>query len=208
MRRLLGIGGSTAEISPESGEPLAEIDRVLLAAPCDQTNRQFVAGWLGWRGKGLLPRRDEIDLDDMKTLRGGMMMFELGGPEEIRVATAGSRMCAHTGCDVTGKRFSEISPLDGWPMRRWRMLEAARRPCGTIVIAHDLQTEGDGVRFEVVTLPLDPEAPGAARWLVSHIAVLGGIYEPPSKHRTAAVPPTESFRFLDLGAGVPEKPDL
>ncbi len=206
LRSLLGIDGSSADILRDGAEPLAEIDRALLAAPRDQTNRQFVAAWLAWRGEGrLLPQHGEIDFEPIKALRGGMMLFELGGPQEIRVAMAGRRICAHSGCDIAGRSFAEISPREGWPMRRWRMLEAATRPCGAVIIAHDRQTEGDGVSFEGVTLPLDPDALGAPRLLLTHIAVAGGVYEPPAKERTSPLPPTESFRFLDLGAGVTEK---
>ena len=209
LRSLLGMGGPSAAISRDGAAgdaALCERDRALVAAPSDQTSRRFVTAWLAWRGAGrLLPRRGEIDLDATQGLRGGMMLFELGGSDEIRVVEAGRRICTHTGTEVVGKSFAEIDSREEWPMRRWRMLEAAARPCGNLVIVRDRQTEGDGVHFEVVTLPLDADAPGAQRLLLSHIAVLGAVYEPPAKERTAAIPPAVSFRFLDLGAGVPER---
>jgi hypothetical protein len=187
-------------------EPLADFDQGLLAAPRDQMSRRFVAAWLGWRGTGrLLPRRGDVELGDIKVLLGRVLLFELVGPAEILVKVAGSQLRDHAAFEATGKNFAELTPPEQWPLRQWRMEQMAARPCGGIMITRGDGASGFGGTFETVTLPLAPDAPGKPRLLMSNVAVVGGIYEPPAKDRPHIVPLADEFRFLDLGAGVPDK---
>ncbi len=190
----------------ERTEPLAEIDKVLLAAPHDQMSRRFVAAWLGWRGIGRrLPKRADVELGDIKELLGRVMLFELVGPGNILVKVAGSQLRDHAAFEATGKNFADLTPPGQWPLRQWRMQEMAARPCGGVMITRGQGAAGFGGTFETVTLPLEPDAPGKPRLLISNVAVIGAVYEPPAKDRPHVVPLVDEFRFLDLGAGVPEK---
>ena len=40
---------------------------------------------------------------------------------------------------------------------------------------------------------------------IGNVAVLGAIYEPPAEDRPQMVYMPDEFRFLDLGAGIPER---
>ncbi|HZB93679.1 MAG TPA: PAS domain-containing protein [Stellaceae bacterium] len=188
-------------------EPAGTIDEALLAAPHDQTNRRFIAAWLGWRGATRrLPRRSMVELADIKELLGRVMLFELLGPDEIRVKVAGSQLRDHADFEATGRNLADLTPPEEWPIRRWRMNEAARLPCGAHMVNIDTQTRsGEGAAFETLTLPIEPDEPGKPPLLMSNIAVLGGVYDPPAEGRPQVfhIPEQFRFRFLDLGAGIP-----
>ena len=183
------------------------LDQALLAAPRDQTNRHFIAAWLGWRRPGqLLPKRSALKLDDIKQLLGRVVLFELVSADEIRVKVAGSQLRDHVNFEATGRSFAELTPPAQWPLRRFRLNEMAARPCGGWMINRETETHsGETVSFETVTLPLEPEGPGKPRLLISNVAVLGAIFEPPATDRPSLVYLPAEFRFLDLGAGIPAR---
>ncbi|HUC69483.1 MAG TPA: PAS domain-containing protein [Stellaceae bacterium] len=183
------------------------LDQALLAAPHDQTNRHFIAAWLGWRRPGqLLPKRSALKLEDIKPLLGRVVLFELVSPDDIRVKVAGSQLRDHINFEATGCSFAELTPPGQWPLRRFRFNEMAARPCGAWMINRETETHsGETVSFETVTLPIDPEGPGKPRLLISNVAVLGAIYEPPAKDRPPLIYLAAEFRFLDLGAGIPAR---
>jgi hypothetical protein len=177
------------------------LTQALLAVPRDQTNRQFIAAWLAWRGPGrLLPRRSAVELADIKQLLGRVVLLEIIGDDDIRIKVAGSQLREHANFEATGKNFADLTPPDEWPVRRWHLTQMARRPCGGALISRD-----GGVTFEGVTLPLEPEDPGKPRLLMSNVAVLGGIYERAAKDRPQIIRLADEFRFLDLGAGIPDR---
>jgi hypothetical protein len=182
----------------------SDIERALLAAPQDQTNRHFVAAWLRWRRPGrLMPKRSTVELEDIKHLLGRVVLFEMVSPDDIRIKVAGSQLRAHVNFEATGRNFADITSPEHWPVRRWRFNEMATRPCGGTMINRDTQTRtGDAVTFETVTLPVDPEGEGKPRLLIGNVAVIGGVYEPPAEDRPRVVRPAEEFRFLDIGAGI------
>lgn len=152
-----------------------------------------------------MPQRAGIDIADIKALLGRVILFELTGPDDIRVKVAGSQLRDHIDFEATGRSFAELTPPEQWPLRRYRMMAMALRPCGGVMITHDRQTRGDGMTLETVTLPLAPDAPAKPPLLISNVTVIGGVLEPPIEKRPQIVPLVDEFRFVDLGAGVPER---
>jgi hypothetical protein len=189
---------------PESASPL---DQALLAAPHDQVNRHFIAAWLAWRRPGrLMPSRSAVELADIKGLLGRVILFELISGDEILVKVAGSQLREHGNFEATGRNLRDLTPGEQWPVRRWRMNAAATLPCGAWMVSTDTRTSsGEQVAFETVTLPIKPDVPEKPRLLISNVAVVGGIYEPPAKDRPQLTWLPEEFRFLDLGAGIPDR---
>jgi hypothetical protein len=91
-------------------------------------------------------------------------------------------------------------------VRCWRMTTAAALPCGARMVNLDSRTlSGQAVTFETVTLPIEPDEAEKPRLLMSNVAILSGTYEPPAKDRPQLARLPEEFRFLDLGAGVPNR---
>jgi hypothetical protein len=128
-------------------EKTNHLDQALLVAPHDQTNRHFIAAWLGWRRSGqLLPKRSALKLDDIKPLLGRVVL----------VKVAGSQLRDHINFEATGRSFAELTPPAQWPLRRYRLNEMAARPCGAWMINRETETHsGETVSFE--------DAPARAR---------------------------------------------
>ena len=182
-------------------------DQALLAAPRDQTNRHFVAAWLGWRRPGrLMPKRPAIELQDIKELLGRVILFELVSEDEVRIKVAGSQLRDHVNFEATGRNFADLTPPAQWPVRRWRLNEMAARPCGGVMINRETETHsGECVPFETMTLPVEPQGPGKPRLLSAtwRCSAPSTSRRPRTDRRWSTRP--DEFRFLDLGAGIPER---
>jgi len=153
-----------------------------------------------------MPKRPAIELQDIKELLGRVILFELVSEDEVRIKVAGSQLRDHVNFEATGRNFADLTPPAQWPVRRWRLNEMAARPCGGVMINRETETHsGESVTFETMTLPVEPQGPGKPRLLISNVAVLGAIYEPPAEDRPQMVYMPDEFRFLDLGAGIPER---
>jgi hypothetical protein len=61
------------------------------------------------------------------------------------------------------------------------------------------------VDLHAMTLPIEPDEPEKPRLLMSKVAVLGGVYDAPAEGRSRVAQLPDEFRFLDLGAGIPER---
>ena len=183
------------------------LDQALLTAPHDQANQRFIAAWLGWRGpEGLMPKRSAVELGDIKGLLGRIILFEIISEDDIRIKVAGSQLRDHINFEATGRNFAAITPPAQWPVRRWRLKKMGTSPCGGLMINRETETQsGDAVRFETVTLPVEPNGAGKPRLLISNVAVLGAVHDPPASDRPQMVYMPDEFRFLDLGAGIPER---
>jgi hypothetical protein len=203
----MGAARDPGTIEMEPSEAADDIDQALRAAPHDQANRDFIVAWQGWRGPGrLLPKHSAVELGDIKHLLGRVILLELVSENHVLVKVAGSQLRDHAGFEATGKNLRDLTPSEQWPVRRWRMNAAATRPCGAWMVNIDTRTRsGDGVYFETLTLPIEPDQPDKPRLLMSNVAFLGGIYAPRVEDgpRLAWLP--DGFCFLDLGAGVPDR---
>jgi hypothetical protein len=194
-------------IEMETPEPAGDIDQVLRAAPHDQANRDFIMAWQGWRGPGrLMPKRSAVELGDIKPLLGRVILLELVSEDQVLVKVAGSQLREHAGFEATGRNLRDLTPSEQWPVRLWRMNAAATHPCGAWMVNIDTRTRsGDGVYFETVTLPIEPDGPEKPRLLLSNVAFLGGIYEKRAENGPQLAWLPEGFCFLDLGAGIPDR---
>ena len=190
----------------DTSEAPHHIDQAMLDAAQDETNRRFIAAWQSWRGSQcLLPKRSAVELGDVKQLLGRVILFELISDDEILVKVAGSQLRDHGNFEATGRNLRDLTPAEQWPVRRWRMA-AAGLPCGARMVNITSRTlSGAGIAFETVTLPIEPDEPEKPRLLMSNVAVLGGAYDPPAKDRPPLAWLPDEFRFLDLGAGIPNR---
>ena len=192
-----------------SGGSQHAIDDALRHVPRDPVNCRFIEAWLGWRGeRRLVPRRAEIDIADIKTLLGRVILFELLGPDDIRVKVAGSQLRDHADFEATGRNLAELTLPEQWPLRRYRLMTMAQRPCGGVTILHGRPgSRNEGTTFETVALPLAPDHSAKPPLLISNVAVIAGSGSPVGELKPQ--PPIlllpEDFRFVDLGAGVPER---
>jgi hypothetical protein len=191
----------------DGSEQVSHLDQAMLDAARDETNRRFIAAWQSWRDPGrLLPKRSAVELGDIRHLLGRVILFELISDGEILVKVAGSQLRDHGNFEATGRNLRDLTPPEQWPVRCWRMTTAAALPCGARMVNLDSRTlSGQAVTFETVTLPIEPDEAEKPRLLMSNVAVLGGIHEPPAKDRPQLAWLPDEFRFLDLGGGVPNR---
>jgi hypothetical protein len=184
----------------------AEIDQRLRAAVVEADNLRIIDAWLDWRGPGrLMPNRGALKLAALGELGDSVMLFAVEGPDRIRLELAGARLRSIAGFDATGRTIAELTPPGQLPLRAYRMRMMASRPCAGAMITLDRQTAGHGIVFEIVTLPIEADAPGQPRRLISKVTPIGGAYEPPAPGRPALMPMVDKFAFLDLGAGTPQR---
>lgn len=189
-----------------SGSTLSLSDQRLRAALRDRASRRFVEAWLGWRGWGrLMPTRSAMEIADIRDLLGLVALFEVHGPDRIMIKVAGTQLRDIANVEATGRNFAELTPPEVWPIRRYRMTEIAARPCAGVAITRDRRTLGDGVTFEIVTLPVDADAPGGARLLINCVTPIEGGFQPPAPDRRPVMLLSERFAFIDIGAGTPER---
>jgi hypothetical protein len=189
---------------PEAQTSASYPDDRLRAAVREEANRKFVDAWLAWRGSGrLMPRLGAMEIADIKELLGSVMLFEMTGPDEIRIKVAGTRLRDHASFEPTGRSYIELTPPGLWPTRRYRMHSMAAWPCAGAMTTLDRQTVGGGMQVETVTLPIDADQPGAPRLLISCLAAVGGDYRPPLPGRPPLIALADHFAFIDIGAGTP-----
>lgn len=187
--------------------PIASLaDERLRGAVRDRASRRFIEAWLAWRGPGrLMPTRSALEIADIRELLGQVALFEVLGPDKIMIKVAGTRLRDITNVEATGRNFAELTPPEVWPVRRYRMMQVASRPCAGVAITRDRRTLGDGVTFEIVSLPIDADQPGGARLLIHCVTSIEGGFQPPTPDRQPVMLLPDRFEFLDIGAGTPER---
>jgi hypothetical protein len=72
------------------------------------------------------------------------------------------------------------------------------------MITLNQQTIGQGVVFESVSLPIEADATGRSRLLITKVTAMGGAFErpAPADHNSCH---RRHFAVLDIGAGTPER---
>jgi hypothetical protein len=171
-------------------------------------SRQFVDAWLKWRGNRMVPTRDDMDLGDIKSNLGTLVLFDVVGPDDIMFRLCGSRLRMDDVIDVepTGRNYKDLTSPEDWPARSHRFMTMSRHPCGGVMTLR-LQGKHDGqvAHLECVNLPIatsaDPSVPCQLICCNTPLEPKLGMAEPP---RLRTFPAVSGFVFVDIGAGVAE----
>ena len=167
---------------PSTGPDASSPDQRLRGAVREKASLKFVEAWLGWRGDDrLVPPRSAMEIADIRELLETVLLFEMNGPDEIRIKVAGSRLRAYADFEATGRSLKDVHPardLAGplLPHAGGRVL-ALRR-------GHDdarPQEHRPGVSVEGVTLPIGADEPGGSRLVITCLTALSGAVEPRSR---------------------------
>jgi hypothetical protein len=184
----------------------ADTDERLRGAVGEADNVRFVEAWLGWRGPArIMPNRRSLDIAVIRDILDSVILFALDGPDQIRIKVAGTHLRDIADFEATGKTVAELTPAEMLPLRSYRMRQMASWPCAGAMITLNQQTIGQGVVFESVTLPVEADATGKPRLLITKVTAVGGVFEPPAPGRPKLMPMADHFDFLDIGAGIPER---
>jgi hypothetical protein len=187
----------------------ADTDARLRSAVGEADNLRFIEAWLGWRGPArIMPNRASLDIAVIPDLLDTVILFALDGPDQIRIKVAGTHLRDIADFEATGKTVAELTPAELLPLRSYRMRQMASWPCAGAMITLNRQTIGQAVVFESVTLPIEADATGKPRQLITKVTAIGGAFEPPASGRPKLMPMVDRFAFLDIGAGTPERTEL
>lgn len=174
----------------------------LRAVPNDSL-RRFIEAWLQWRGTAMLPRRAQLDLNQIKAMLPMVMLFELRAPDDVRFRVAGTGIARHLGFDPTGRNYMELTPEGQWPVRRYRLDRMAGQPCGG-AMHHEDEQDLRRVAIAMLTLPLLPDEPDGYPLLFTHVAPLEEMPHPVDGTLARMTRLPDRFTFVDIGAGVPD----
>ncbi|WP_119417918.1 PAS domain-containing protein [Desertibaculum subflavum] len=162
----------------------------------------FVEAWRRWRGGGLLPRRADMDLRDIRRCLMHVMLCEVRGPDEVLVRVSGSRIADSLDFELTGNNYKDRTDPTDWPERSRHFIEMTARPCGGFMQFRDEVRPGRVNAFETVSLPLEADEPARPRLVLSLNTPLDRDFE---RHGRAggSVVAALDFIYVDIGAGVP-----
>ncbi len=191
---------------PSTGPDASSPDQRLRGAVREKASLKFVEAWLGWRGDDrLVPPRSAMEIADIRELLETVLLFEMNGPDEIRIKVAGSRLRAYADFEATGRSLKDVTPPAIWPVRCYRMQAVASWPCAGVMTTLDRKSIGAGVSVEGVTLPIGADEPGGSRLVITCLTALSGAVEPPVPGRRPLTVLPDEFAFIDIGAGRPER---
>jgi hypothetical protein len=169
-----------------------------VSKPCGAT----LDHWLELRGERLRPRRPEIDPAALMPFLPNIGIFEVVAPDVTICRLAGTAFHRSLGFELTGRNVSELYGPSLYRAAGYRFHMMATHPCAAMFDLILRFSSGAENPHEIMLLPLEPGAPSASPALLVGIAPLRAV----EWENTAVLPQLDaspSFRFIDIGAGVP-----
>ena len=167
--------------------------------PC----RFILDHWQALRGDRLRPRRAQIDPADLARYLPHVGIFEVQTPEFTLCRLAGTAFRLSLGFELTGKNVVHLYAPELHRVAGYRFHTMVTQPCAaTVEIALKFST-GLEHPHEILILPLEPDGPDAPRLLLVGTAGINDVIW----QNSAILPqlkPSSTFRFIDIGAGIPE----
>ncbi len=203
---LMSRGGSKPE-TPDGGGKRATPQRGDAVVDTSSIQTEFghllLRAWDKWRGTALLPTRADMFLEDISAILGNVTLLELRGPDEAVVRLAGTRICEVFGQELKGRNYLDLVPPEARGLRARRLQYMIAHPCGAVLQGTYSARSGMTFRSEQVALPVRPATPDAAPQLLTVAAVMPGQPRPTHMPESELGRLPDTFRFLDIGAGIP-----
>ncbi len=164
----------------------------------------FALAWQNWRGSAIAPRRASVRIDDIQKELPHVSVVEVISADLCKFCVAGTALCEAVGMELTGENYYDFTAPEARPLRVARTSHMAGMPCGCHFVFPILYRSGKVVPTEVLSLPVLPNDLSAPRQIFT-IAIpmeqtrLMGPHDNPLQF-----PEAEGFRFIDVGAGVPD----
>ncbi|MEQ9643746.1 MAG: PAS domain-containing protein [Alphaproteobacteria bacterium] len=190
-------GGSDAAPPPQ-GDAIIDTSAILT-----EPGLMLLRAWDRWRSAALLPSRADMRLEHISALLANVSLLEVRGPDEAVVRLAGTRICEIFGQELKGTNYLDLVPPEVRLLRAQRLQYMIHQPCGAILHGTYSARSGMAFRVEQVALPIRPVASNAAPQLISVAALLPGQPRPTNVPESELGRLPETFRFLDVGAGLP-----
>lgn len=166
--------------------------------------RDFAAYWLSRRGGLFMPRRRDIDPSEIRNLLPSICVLDVISPEAAVFRLAGTAHRETMGFEPTGRNIVDLVETDHRPVRAWRFWMSATQPCGQSVTLKTKFSSGGEDEVEFLLLPVRVDDPRQRPVLIGVMASIHGRQWLNSGDGVERIAAPSRFRFLDIGAGIPD----
>ena len=168
-----------------------------------ETCRTLLDIWSDARGHNLMPHRSDIEAAALKTILPQIAIVVVGPPGANNIKLAGTAYRDIFGFEPTSRSLINVTPPEIRRLRAYRFHMGATHPCGGLAILSHAYANGASDRLEFLALPLEADVPGDPRMMICAIeSILGRRWRNDTSDEIIGGP-AESFRFVDIGAGIP-----
>ncbi|MBL6953112.1 MAG: PAS domain-containing protein [Alphaproteobacteria bacterium] len=169
-----------------------------------QECRAFALAWQGWRGAELVPTRSEVRIAEIVGLLPFISVLEIISPEAANFRLFGTTLCDTLGVDPTGLNYFDMTTPEKRDLRIQRTCQMSAHPCGSHFLYSIAYKSGRSVPTEVLSFPVWPNDPSSGRQIFSISIALEDMRMVGTAVAPNRLPVSESFQFVDIGAGVPD----
>jgi hypothetical protein len=134
-----------------------------------ETNRRFLAYWLGKPEGGTMPRKSAIDPTEMPQLLPDLVLYERRGPRDFHIRLAGTAVVRRVGVNPTGSNVLDLLHPGSRSTLEQSLNRILDEPCAHVARVRDQYASGREAIVEVLRLPLRSEQ-GEPRFIISSTA--------------------------------------
>jgi hypothetical protein len=161
--------------------------------------------WLSLPRTGHFPARSSVDPAALIDILPAIHILEWVPPDQLRVRLLGTGRVGRMGRDITGKNYLDLLSEDGRKESVRNIELIFSTPCGLLTLREERYENGDLDTVERLSLPLLHEERGTPH-LIGTSAPLVETNIALDRGRRSLDAPIISYRFIDIGAGIPDEP--
>lgn len=166
-------------------------------------SQAFLAYWKEVRGSSPMPSADDVRPSDFISLLPFVRYMRWDGPEAVVFKVWGTALAEWMNVDLTGRNVFNLLPEAERPVELERLKNLHRVPCGFVQQRRVTDIAGMTRLFEFLTLPVAAGSDRQPR-MIGPGSFVDAV--PGERVELADDPKTviHSFRYIDLGHGVPD----
>jgi len=166
---------------------------------------QFAKAWQDWRGSDIVPHRADVRIEDIQRVLPHVSVVEVISEDICKFRIAGTALCEAVGMELTGRNYYDFTTPEVRPQRVARTKHIANLPCGSHFVFPILYRSGNIVPTEVLSLPVLPDDPKAPPQIFTVSMNVETSHLQGRRDVPLQLPEAQGFRFIDVGAGVPDE---
>jgi hypothetical protein len=147
--------------------------------------------------------RADVLPEDLGAAMSALAILEVQSRDRITIRVASSTAMSLTGQKLKGTNLLDLTRPEDRTFRRDRLWQLVTTPCGVVTDAHVILKSGMTCPMRSLILPVTAAADASPR-LLYVVTDFGEAREPGPDDKTHIIPLSESYRFVDVGAGVPD----
>lgn len=163
--------------------------------------------WRDIRGDAPVPLRSRLVPEKLVRVLPHLQLIEVRSHMLAPCRLAGTALRDLFGFDHTGHNFIEMCPIPMRPTRSYRLWTLANQPCGALYRSEIPFKSGTKGTIAGITLPLRPDDPEGFPLIVSVLLTSFSWIEWIDQRPGLPMGLPQHFRFLDIGAGCPDRID-